>query len=143
MSAVKVRAALESALNGMTPSLATSWENQKFTPPAPTVAYQRVTLLLAQPANVEFGSAYREEGFLQVDLCYPLDGAGGTTGGGGAGLATARAELIRTTFPRGASFTASGVTVHVTKTPEIMPGRVEEDRFVVPVRIPFHSRIGD
>jgi hypothetical protein len=71
---------------------------------------------------------------MQIDLYYPLNA--------GPGAASARAELIRTTFSRGASFTASGVKVHVTKTPEIAPGRVEEDRYVVPVRIPFHAHIG-
>ena len=132
MSAMEVGAALEMALNGMSPALATAWENASFTPVQGT-PYQRVTLLLAQPANDEFGIAYREEGFLQVDLAYPL--------GNGRGAAITRAELIRSTFQRGASFTASGVTVHINKTPEIMPGRVEEDRFVIPVRVPFYAHI--
>jgi len=133
MSAVLIRAALEVALAAMTPPLATAYENAPYTPVVGT-PYQRVTLLLAQPANEEFGPAYREQGFLQVDLNYPLNS--------GPAAASSRAQLIRSTFPCGASFTASGVTVHITRTPEIMPGRVEEDRFVIPVRIQFHSRIG-
>lgn len=134
MSALLVRAALETALNAMTPALATAYENAPFTPVAGT-AYQQVTLLLAQPANDEFSSVYREEGFLQVDLKYPLNA--------GSSAAATRAELIRTTFPRGASFTASGVTVNIERTPEIMPGRVEADRFIIPVRIRFYAHIGD
>jgi hypothetical protein len=132
MSAVLVRQALEVAIAAMSPALATAYENAPFTPTNGT-PYQRVTMLLAQPANDEFSAVHREEGFLQVDLCYPL--------GAGPATATARAELIRTTFARGASFTASGVTVNIDRTPEIMPGRTEEDRFVIPVRIPFHAHI--
>ena len=134
MSAVLVASALETALDNMSPPLATAWENAPFTPTQGT-PYQAVTVLLAQPANDEFGPVYREEGFFQIDLKYPL--------GAGKGDAITRAELIRTTFPRGASFTASGVTVNIERTPEIMPGRTEPDRFVIPVRIRFYAHIGD
>lgn len=133
MSAVKARQALEVALNAMSPALATAWENAPYTPVSGT-PYQRVHVLLAEPANIEFGSSYVEQGFMQVSLAYPL--------GAGSAAAITRAELIRTTFFRGASFTASGVTAIIERTPEIMPGRVEEDRFVVPVRVRFYSHIG-
>lgn len=135
MSAVLIRYALEEALAGMSPALATAPENESFAP-AEGTPYQRVTMLLAEPVNAEIGRAglHREEGFLQVDLKYPLNR--------GSGAAATRAELIRSTFYRGASFTASGVTVNIERTPEIMPGRVEEDRYVVPVRIRFYSHIG-
>lgn len=132
MSALLVRQALEAALAAMSPALATAGENANYSP-VPGTPYQQVYLLLAQPANDEFSAVHREQGFLQVDLKYPL--------GKGTKDAITRAELIRTTFPRGASFTASGVTVNINRTPEIMPGRTEEDRFVVPVRIPFHAHI--
>lgn len=130
MTAVTVRAAIEGALAAITPSLATAWENAPYTPVAGT-PYQRVTLLLAQPANTEIGPGYTEQGFMQVDLAYPLND--------GPRAASDRAELIRTTFHRGASFTASGATVNIERTPEIMPGRVEDDRYVVPVRVRFYS----
>lgn len=133
MSALLVRAALEVALAAMTPTLATAYENAPYTPVVGT-PFQRVTMLFATPDNPEFGSLYTEQGFLQVDLSYPLNA--------GPGDASARAELIRSTFTRGATFIASAVKVHVTRTPEIMPGRVEADRYVVPVRIPFHAHIG-
>jgi hypothetical protein len=139
MTALLVRSALEVALAAMTPALSTAYENAPFTPVAGT-PYQRVTLLLAEPANVQFGPGYTEQGFLQVDLNYPLDGTPSATGG--SKPATARAEAIRSTFYRGASFTASGVTVNIERTPEIMPARVEEDRFIVPVRIRFYSHQG-
>jgi hypothetical protein len=134
MSAVKVRQALEVALAAMSPSLATAWENSAYAPVAGT-PFQRVTVLLAEPANPVIGPDFHtEQGFMQVDLNYPLNA--------GPAAAEARAELIRSTFNRGASFTASGVTTTIERTPEIMPGRVEEDRFVKPVRIRFYAHIG-
>jgi hypothetical protein len=132
MSAVLIRSALEAALAGMSPAVAVAWENAPFTPTAGT-PYAQVHLLLAQPDNNEIGRAHTEQGFLQVDLKYPL--------GTGPATASTRAELIRSTFYRGASFTASGVTAHIERTPEIMPGRVEEDRYVIPVRIRFYAHI--
>jgi hypothetical protein len=54
---------------------------------------------------------------------------------------TTRAELIRSTFYRGASFTSGGVTVNIEKTPEIAPGRVEEDRFVIPVKVRIFAHV--
>lgn len=133
MSAVLVRTALEVALAAMSPAVATAWENEPYTPVVGT-PYQRVNLMLAAPDNPEMGSArYTEQGIFQISLAYPLDA--------GPGAATARAELIRSTFYRGASFVSGAVTVNIEKTPEIAPGRVEEDRFVIPVRVRFFAHI--
>lgn len=141
MSAVLVRAALEAAIAAMTPPLATDWENDGYktaagTPgsPVPGTPYQEVRLLLAEPDNSAFGSLYTEQGYMQVKLKYPNIG--------GTGAATARAELIRSTFTRGATFTASGQKVHVTRTPEISPGPSEDDRFVLLVKVRIHAHIG-
>lgn len=133
MSSVSIRAALESALNGMSPSVSTAWENSPFTPVAGT-AYQRVHFLLADPEMVEMsGRIHRERGFLQVTLCYPL-----TTG---PNAAQARAELIRATFYAGREFTSGGITVRVEKTPEIAPAVIEDDRYVIPVRVRFYAHV--
>ena len=132
MSLVSVRIALESALAAMSPSLGTAWENAPYSPTVGT-PYQRVFLMAAEPANDEYGQRHTEQGILQVSLAYPL--------GAGPSAATTRAELIRSTFYRGASFTSGGVTVTISRTPEIAPGRVEEDRWVVPVRVRFHAHI--
>lgn len=133
MSIVSVRAALEAKLNGMTPSLATSWENVPYTPVAGT-AYQACYLLPATPDNPTLGTEhYREQGIFQVSLFYPLQ----------VGTATimARAQLIRTTFYRGLSMTSGAVTVKVMTTPEISSGRVDGDRFSVPVKIRWQADI--
>lgn len=132
MSAVKVKAALETGLNAMSPALSTAWENATFVPVAGT-AYQAVNLLLAPPVNNEYGNGYREEGIMQVTLMYPIQV--------GASTALARAELIRTTFKRGTTFTKDTVTVTVSNTPEIAPGAVEGDRYALPVKVRFFSNI--
>jgi hypothetical protein len=132
MSAVLVRQALEVALAAMSPALATAYENAPFTPTA--AAYQQVYLLLAEPDNPEMGSArYTERGYFQINLKYPLNA--------GSAAAATRAELIRSTFYRARSFSNGSVTVHIEKTPEIAPARVEDDRFVVPVKIRFFAHV--
>jgi hypothetical protein len=133
VSIVLVRAALESALNGMSPALSTAWENHAFTPPAVSTPYQRAFLLAARPDNQVFGSAYFEQGIFQIDLMYPQQS--------GSAAAAARAELLRSTFSRGASFTSGGVTVRISDTPEVMPGMNEESRYRITVKIRFFAQI--
>ncbi len=130
-SQVNIKAALETALNGMSPALATAWENSAYTPVTGT-AYQRVNLLFADPDNEEYGPGHLDQGYMQVTLMYPL-GAGDST-------ARARGELLRTTFARGNSFTASGQITTITRTPAIGQGAPDGDRWAVPVKIRFHSR---
>lgn len=132
MSSVDVRAGLEVALQAITPALATAFENVSFTPAA-GVAYQRVTVLFAQPDNSEIGRSYLERGYMQVDLAYPQNA--------GPGPAQARAELLRTTFWRGRTVVANGQQTLIDKTPEIVPGYVDGDRYVVPVKIPFRASV--
>ncbi len=129
---VNVRAALETALNGMTPALATAWENATFNPTAGT-AYQQVNILFAKPFNAEFGDRHQEMGYMQVKLMYPIQI--------GTSTVAARAELLRTTFKRGNTFTSGGVTVMVTETPEVLAGSVEGDRYAVPVKIRFMAQV--
>ena len=133
MSAVKIRAALESGLNGMSPALSTAWENHAFTPPAPSTPYQFVSILLARPNNAVFGSEHQEIGYMQVRLMYPPQI--------GTATVAARAELIRTTFRRGATFSNSGVNVVISDTPEIMPGQNEDGRYAVAVKVRFFANI--
>lgn len=133
MTALAIRAALETALDAISPPIATAWENDAFTPPDLETPYQEASLLLAQPDNAETGRQYTQRGFLQVNLYYPL--------GYGTGDVTARAELLKTTFRKTLSFTASGVTAYIDRTPEIIPGRRDDDRWMVPVRIYFAAQI--
>lgn len=126
-----LRAALETALSGMSPALATAWQNVPFTP-AVGSPYQRVSLLPGTPANEEFGGNFADRGFLQVTLHYPP--------GQGAKAAEDRALAIRSTFRRGASFTSGGLTVIIMKTPAILPAMTDDDgRYVVPVSIEYRT----
>lgn len=132
MSVVSIRTALETALNAMSPALSTAWENVEFDPVSGT-AYQRVAVLFATPSNTENTASHVEQGFMQVTLCYPL--------GTGSAAAAARAELIRTTFPRRTTVTSGGINTTIHRTPEIMPAYVDKDRFCIPVRVPFFAQI--
>ena len=134
MSAViDIRAAFETVLNAMSPALATAWENVPFTPVAGT-PYQSVTMLLAQPENPTFGDGfYRERGYFQINLCYPSQS--------GTAAVLARAQLLRDTFPRGKWLHSNGAELTIDKTPEIAPGHIDGDRYVVPVRINFYANI--
>lgn len=127
-----IRTALETALNGMSPALSTAFENAAFAPVSGT-AYQKVNLLTAEPDNSAYGSHYIEQGIFQVTLMYPLQT--------GPAAAAARAELIRSTFYRGASFTSGGISVIVNKTPSISPGSVDGDRWMVPVKISWFAYV--
>lgn len=133
MSLPAIRAALETALAAISPTLETAWEN---VPHVPTVGtpYQAVYLLTAQPDNREIGPGYTEQGYLQVNLFYPLDA--------GSSAASTRAELIRAAFPYARTFAASSATVLITATPEVGPARIDDDRYLLPVRIRFSAYIG-
>jgi len=133
MSLVKIRAALEIALDNMSPALSTAWQNNEFDPVNGT-PYQCCHLMIAEPSNDEFGSNWQEEGYLQVDLCYPLLG--------GMNAIDARVELLRTTFARGTSLVNSGTTVTIYRTPFPKPGYTDGDRFITPVIIRFYANIG-
>lgn len=141
MTLVAVRSALQTALAAMTPALATAWENEDYRnadgsngSPTEGVPYQEVFLLAARPARLETaGKLRREQGYLQINLKYPL--------GVGSGAAEARANLIRDTFKDATSFTAAGVTTHIDGEAEIAPARNEPDRYVTPVKVYFYANV--
>jgi len=133
MSIVSVRAALETKLNNMTPALATEWEDIPFTP-VTGVPYQQTWLLPATPDNPTMGDDfYREQGIFQITLMYPLQT--------GTAASAARAQLIRTAFKRGTSMVSGSVTVRIDRTPEVSPGRVDGDRWSIPVKIRYFAGI--
>ena len=133
MSLTAIRSALAVRLNTVTPALATAWENSAFAVPAPTVPYQQVNVLFATPENPETGAGYRELGYMQVTLKYPL--------GVGPGLAELRAIALRAAFPKNLALTSGGVVTTISKTPAIGNGVVDGDRWSLPVKIPFHANL--
>ncbi len=132
VSIVKIRQALETALSTITPALATAYENVPFTP-ATGVPYQSVFMLLNSPDNPTLGDGfYREKGYLQVSLRYPINT--------GSQSCATRAELIRQKFKRGATFTKDGIAVTVEKSPSVS-FVTEADRYTAVVKIYFYSNI--
>jgi hypothetical protein len=112
----------------------TAWENMYFPTLANRVPYQIVNLLTALPENPTLGDGfYRDVGIFQITLVYPLQQ--------GTGDAYARAELIRQTFPRGASFTNSNIVVQIDKTPDIRPAIIDDEAYRLPIRISYFANI--
>lgn len=114
----------------------TAWEGVAFKPLA-GVPMQRINLIWSKPQNPSYGDTTsvltRESGFMQVSLYYPL--------GIGTRDVLTRAQLIKSTFPRGASFSSNGITVNIDGTAEIMGGVPIEEHYIVPVRIPFWADV--
>ena len=132
MSIINVRAALQSKLNGMSPSLDTAWENFKYDP-VDDVPYQ-VAYVIRSVENPTMGDDFhRLMGIFQINLYYPLKE--------GTATAEARAELIKTTFKRGTSMTSGGITTRIDRTPEIPQGRADGDRWMIPVKIRWYADI--
>ena len=133
MSRVAIRGALQSWLNGMSPALATAWENDAFTP-VTGAPYQRVNLLAADPDNTTQGAAmFIEQGVFQVVLNYPT--------GAGSAAAEARAEALRARFKRGTTLSQSGISVHIIRTPAIAPAIQEPGWYSIPVSIRWQAFI--
>jgi hypothetical protein len=133
MSIVNIRAALETRLNAISPSIATAWESVPYTPVTGT-PYQQINLAVSDTQNPTLGDGmYRVIGFLQVLLCYPP--------GTGPKAASARAELVRNQFQRGLGLSSGGTDVLIDRTPTIAPAIIDGDRYRLPVTIYFSADI--
>jgi hypothetical protein len=132
MSDVLIRQALEVRLAAMMPVLETAFENREFKP-TPGVPYQRVEIVRAQPENPTFDSFKRMLGFMQVTMMYPPNK--------GPGVAEARAQALSDHFPRKLNLTAGSVIVTISATAQIMGGFQDEDRWAVPVRVPYYANL--
>lgn len=133
MSQSAIRNALENALAAVSSAIDIVHEGEDYSPVAGR-PYMEVFMLWAAPGNPTLGDRfYQELGVMQVNLQYPS--------GTGTATATAQAKLIRDAFKRGASFTFTGVTVQIDKTPEVSGGMVEGDRWKTVLRAPFHADI--
>lgn len=131
MSNLAIRRAMETRLASIEPSIATAWENDDFEP-VEGVPYQEAYMLYARPENPTMGDGfYRQRGYMQVTLRYPLN-----TGPYDAGL---RGEMIREAFKRGLSVQADGVETKIDETPEVPGGAVIDGRYVIVMRIRFYA----
>ena len=135
MTLLALRQVFENALTAVDSSFPTAWENALFVP-VNGIAYQQVDLLLANPQNPTISNPaannfFRENGIFQVTLMYPLNV--------GPKDAYTKAQALRAAFPYGKSFASGTMTVIVQRTPTVSPGRVDGDRWSVPVKIPFFA----
>lgn len=122
-----------SGVGGVLSANVTAWEGVSFAT-VPGIPYQRVNLIMGTPETPVYGGKFsREVGFFQLTLYYPVQR-------GTAAIMT-RAELIRSTFPRGSSFTNSGIVVNIPRKPEIYPTIVDEEVITAVVRIPYWADI--
>lgn len=133
MSLVKIKKALEQRLALLTPVLSTAYEAVSFQP-VQSVPYQRVQVIAQTPDNNTLGQQhYKEQGQLQVFLCYPTNH--------GTGEVLARAELTRNWFARGTTLVEQEISVVVEGTPSIQGTVVVGDRVIVPVLVNWYAEV--
>lgn len=120
-------------VGGVLSANTTAWEGVAYAT-TPGVPYQRVNLIMGTPETPVYGGKFsREVGFFQLTLYFPVQR-------GTAAIMT-RAELIRSTFPRGSSFSNSGIVVNIPRKPEIFPTILSEEVITAVVRIPYWADI--
>lgn len=125
--------AFNKRLATITPNIEIAYEGGSFTPTY-GVPYQRVQLSPSRPLNPTLGGNYhREKGTFQIFLCYPSN-AGTTT-------ILDRAELTRSYFKRGDSFSEGDSTIIIMGTPFISGTSIVQDRIVLPVLISYSVEV--
>lgn len=131
MTMATIRAALETRLNGISPAIATAWENVEYTPVI-GIPWQRVNLLTNEPVDYAVTSDVVEQrGLLQVTLYYPRNS--------GTATVSARAQAIATRFAPVQTLTSGATNVEILSTAHIAAGTTVDDWFVIPVTIPWRS----
>lgn len=122
-----IKRASERRLLAITPSVATSFEAIEFNPPV-DLMYQRCQFMILPPDDPAFPPGYyRERVQMQVFVA--------DTKGHGTTAANERAELIRSTFFKGLSYTENSIHIRVLETPQIQSAFISQDRVIVPVMI--------
>jgi hypothetical protein len=121
-----IRQALETTLSNMNPFIPTAFEGVNFEPPVGM--YQRCQLVIRQPEDNVFGTAYyRENVDLQVFIVTPS--------GNGLGEALDQAARLRITFPKGWYMQQGEVSLRGLKTPQIGSTMPADGKVVIPVTI--------
>lgn len=131
MSLAKVRAALESRLNGMSSVLPTAWENVPFSP-TEGVAWQKANLLMNDPVDYAVNLDVTEQrGLFQVTTYFPE--------GNGTATASAYAKSVADRFAPDQTLTSGGVDVEILSTARIATSRQIDGWWVTPITIPWRS----
>jgi len=133
MSVLNIKAAIETALNTITPALPTVWENTTYVP-VTGQAYQQLWFLDFITKHIEINAkSYQIDSYFQIDLMFPLLS--------GTGTILARAEVIKSLFKQGSSFINGGQTVNIIETPSISSGRVDGNCWKIIVKVYYSSWI--
>lgn len=133
MSIPTIRKTIEQKLAALSPAVSTAYENKPFTPVTGT-PFQRVNLMPNTPDNTtQGGASYIERGIFQIMLCYPINT--------GPAAAEAQAQLTRAHFKRGTSMVEAGIAVVVTDTPRVASGMIDDNRFCIPISVPWQAQI--
>ena len=123
---LNAKKAVERRLATLLPSLPTSYEGVKFTPPSSM--YLRTQFQLQSPDDPVIGdSYYRERITFQVFVVDTLDK--------GTALAISKAEEIRSLFAKGTTMQEDGNNIYVLTTPQLTGTAITNDRLVVPVLV--------
>jgi hypothetical protein len=131
MSVLDIRQILESQVALIEPQIDIAGENVLYTPTDEN-PYMQVYIMFGQPENPEMSKGFREVGFMQINLIYPMQIIGTAT-------AELHAENIRQVFYRGASFNRNDVTVNISQTPQISQGQQVNGRWFLPIKVWFYS----
>lgn len=131
---LNTRLAFEEAINAISPTIATAYENVSFTPSS-GVPYQELYDIPASNDHLFTNSAEFEGlGIFQITLKYPS--------GKGTKDVSNRAELYVNSFPVGTVLTKGTTKVHIIQTPKVNILGVDGDRYVVAVSINYKSYKG-
>lgn len=126
---LNARLAFEEAINAISPTIATAYENVSFTPSS-GVPYQELYDIPSSNDHLFIDNAEFEGlGIFQITLKYPS--------GQGMKTVSNRAELYVSSFPCGHKLTKNGDTITVLQTPKINNLGVDGDRVVVAVSINY------
>lgn len=128
---LNTRLAFEEAINAISPTIATAYENVSFTPSS-GVPYQELYDIPASNDHLFMdNSEFEGLGIFQITLKYPS--------GQGMKTVSNRAELYVSSFPVGTKLTKNGEVITVLQTPKVNNLGVDGDRVIVAVSINYKS----
>lgn len=128
---LNTRLAFEEAINTISPTIATAYENVSFTPSS-GVPYQELYDIPASNDHLFMdNSEFEGLGIFQITLKYPS--------GQGMKTVSNRAELYVSSFPVGTKLTKNGEVITVLQTPKVNNLGVDGDRVIVAVSINYKS----
>lgn len=120
----------------MTPTMPIAWPNSSFIPP--TVGgkpgpYLHVRHMPNRTERLMISNAtHRYQGILQVALMTPLNWDDGLPA-----RTSEQAGIIAAHFPMDMRLVSNGVTVRITKKPDVAQGFRDDDRWLTPVSVQY------